>query len=248
MFDSKCVIDVMSPDLTNWLKVTCRDMSCHIYVTRSESALIRGGTRCCVDDIDDTTASDCGCRLFRAKTICARMLSWNKCLVWWISCWWKTRRQGRENWRWEPTRCTFEGVLKTCLVMCSGSFVDVFSLGFDWLPGLAVTHQYVVQREGENSIWFPDRNKCYMIDCVALGSWQTIRLRAETVMGNSQSIHGNFSAALSLWEDRFRYSQEIIPLWATAISPRAKWLVWPQLFPCYFFVFPRLFLYHSAVE
>lgn len=141
MFDSKCVIDVMSPDLTNWLKVTCRDMSCHIYVTRSESALIRGGTRCCVDDIDDTTASDCGCRLFRAKTICARMLSWNKCLVWWISCWWKTQRQGKENWRWEPTRCTFEGVLKTCLVMCNGSFVDVFWVfsGF-WLTPWACGH------------------------------------------------------------------------------------------------------------
>ena len=26
-------------------------MSCHIYVTRSESALIRDDTRCCVDDM-----------------------------------------------------------------------------------------------------------------------------------------------------------------------------------------------------
>ena len=31
-------------------------------------------------------------------------------------------------------------------------------------------------------------------------------------MGNSRSIHGNFLAALSLWEDRFRYTQEIVPL------------------------------------
>ena len=192
------VIDVMSPDLTNWLKVTCRDMSCHIYVTRSESAFIRGGTRCCVDDmtwLDDTTASDCGCRLFRAETICARMLSWNKCLVWWINCWWRTRKQGKGNWRWEPTRCTFEGVLKTCLVMCNGSFVDVFWVfsGFwltpwDWghtpircLRGILIEH--FISRPGFSitaiwligSLW--DLDRLYDLDLRL--SWAILKVSME---------------------------------------------------------------------